>query len=1211
MVSFRSACPTIGYLTPTLSDSVSATLWLGVVDAAIAYPAHTIAFVGGRLGDSGLLQGAENTLYRLIRPSHLDGLVSRALAVGGALEFEEVVRFHRRFHGIPMVSLALPLPGVPTIEISSYCGMRKLMSHLVDDHGYRRVAFIRGPAHHVWADERYAAYMDSLQAHCIGVDPILVTPPDAFGERSGVAGVSALIDGRKLRPGKDIEAIVAASDRVAIGTLWELERRGFCVPHDVALVGFDDADGQRSSIVSLTTVAMPFHEEGGRAVEVLKALLEDRPIVDSSSLTPRVVIRHSCGCSLPAVAEAAVGIPTPALDDVHRPLGATRPDGTALLDATRTAISAIAPYADGYAEALATALCQDLTTPDSNAFLATLGRAIHDTAKMGEDVAGWQGVISWLRRTTFPSLATAPQGLLRAQALFDQARVAICEGAVRAQAHKGWEAQRRMAGLRETSRALTLAADLPELMETLADHLPGFGIERCYLCLYEESGSPTLEGARLHLALDARGRRVLAPQGEPLPDERLLPEGALCGDVPQQLIAEPLASRGKPLGFVLFGLGPRDGRLYDLLAEEISSAVESTLLLIRNVDLCERSLKAQRVAEEASRMNSCFLSTVSHELRLPLSLLVGLSEMLLQDQAQGELNLPEVYEQDLARMHVIARQLDALVGDVLDLTQSHLGQLKLVKAPLPLQDVVDAASLVGEQMAQEKGLIWRTRLPGQLPWVSGDRMRLQQVLLNLISNAVKFTPSGEVVLEVQERDDLVTIMVRDTGLGVPLDEQDAIFDEFRQSQRTAARGYGGQGLGLALCRTLIKMHGGEIGVRSSGLEEAGSTFYFTLPKAAPIATTTNVTSAPQGDTALILTPEQDGAPALAEALSRKGIPVKTVAIDEANRWLLEVVAAPPGVVILDVQPSSQRGWDLMQALKQNPRTARIPVLFCTMLADRGGAGLISIDRLTKPLSGDALLTALRRHGIGNTKAKPQSTVLVVDDDPAVLETQVRMIHTHLPGCRVITAANGRQALAQMQCVTPDLIMLDLRMPEMDGFEVLDAMWEQPTIRRIPVIVLTGQVLSARDLSRLDQGVRAILSKGVFQTEEVVEHIQSALVSSQQLSHETQQLVRRAMIYVHEHYSQPISRKDVADYVNLSESYLSTCFRQELGVGLISYLNRYRVWQSKRLLVTTSRSVCDIALDVGFSSASYFARIFRREVGVAPTTYRREAHRRAG
>jgi signal transduction histidine kinase len=216
---------------------------------------------------------------------------------------------------------------------------------------------------------------------------------------------------------------------------------------------------------------------------------------------------------------------------------------------------------------------------------------------------------------------------------------------------------------------------------------------------------------------------------------------------------------------------------------------------------------------------------ISHELRTPLTLITGLSELMLWD-ADGQKPLNR---ENLERVHLTAQHLDGLIRDVLDLARDEMGELKLVYEPLDLARTLEAIVVVGEQLAREKELGWQAQIPANLPPVWGDRTRLRQVVLNLINNAVKFTEKGEINLRVTPDRELITISVADTGLGILPTEQSVIFDEYRQSDRTAARGYGGLGLGLAICKRLVEMHGGEIGVRSSGREGEGATFYFTLP----------------------------------------------------------------------------------------------------------------------------------------------------------------------------------------------------------------------------------------------------------------------------------------------------------------------------------------------------------------------------------------------
>ena len=314
---------------------------------------------------------------------------------------------------------------------------------------------------------------------------------------------------------------------------------------------------------------------------------------------------------------------------------------------------------------------------------------------------------------------------------------------------------------------------------------------------------------------------------------------------PWSLALLPLANQGERAGYVIF-----DTANLDVCA----AIVWQLLTFLKVVHLYREATQARRLAEEANRLKSRFLSTVSHELRTPLSLIVGLSNMLLQD---GEQARPETYRPDLKRIHASAQHLDGPIRDVLDLAQSEMAQLKLVPEPLDLAEVLETVVALGEQMAADKGLHWRADIPATLPTIRGDRTRLRQVVLNLLNNAVKFTARGRITLRVAANTHTVTVEIGDTGLGIPTAEQDVIFDEFRQSERTTTRGYGGLGLGLAICKRLVEMHGGKIGVRSLGKENAGSTFYFTLPVLADLPELDARTTKSPAQTVFILTEQSD------------------------------------------------------------------------------------------------------------------------------------------------------------------------------------------------------------------------------------------------------------------------------------------------------------------------------------------------------------------
>jgi YesN/AraC family two-component response regulator len=224
---------------------------------------------------------------------------------------------------------------------------------------------------------------------------------------------------------------------------------------------------------------------------------------------------------------------------------------------------------------------------------------------------------------------------------------------------------------------------------------------------------------------------------------------------------------------------------------------------------------------------------------------------------------------------------------------------------------------------------------------------------------------------------------------------------------------------------------------------------------------------------------------------------------------------------------------------------------------------------------------------------------------------VRILEKIAPRCHVVTARDGRAALDLMAQYRPDLVLLDLMMPVLDGFAVLQAMRERESTRDVPVIVLSAQILTAQDMARLQQGVAAILAKGIFTSAEVLAQVETALNRSKHLSGEAQRVVRQAMAYIHEHYAEPMSRSDLAAHAGISERHLTHCFRQETGLTPITYLNRYRIHQACALLKQGDMNITEVALAVGFSDSSYFARVFREDVGVSPHAYLRGERPQAG
>ena len=570
--------------------------------------------------------------------------------------------------------------------------------------------------------------------------------------------------------------------------------------------------------------------------------------------------------------------------------------------------------------------------------------------------------------------------------------------------------------------------------------------------------------------------------------------------------------------------------------------------------------------------------------------------MALREQKDHQ----QTKQRDIEQINLSAQHLARLIGDVLDLTSSEAGQLHILREPLDLTEVLRVASRIGEELAREKGLTWNAHLPAPGLWVSGDRTRLRQIALNLISNAVKFTHSGQLQLKTTVTEKDVIVSMSDTGMGVSPEEQRTIFNEFYRSQGAIETGSSGLGLGLAITKQLLEQHGGSIEVHSPGDLGHGSTFTFSLPliHTASLATNSLPALHEKMSAVLILTEEINSAQELSNHLQSHGFDIHVSRVDEESEWLSKAIRTTPAAIILEEHLAVREGWAIVGMLKRQAATENVPVLAYSLNPENDQGQLMELNYLYKPLKPDQLARELERFNLPNDKTQ---TILVVDDDPGILDMHSRLIQQ--TGRQVLTAHNGRDALILIEQKIPDLILLDLMMPEMDGFAVLDELRARESTRDIPVIILSARLLTDEDLERCNRGVASILGKGLFSGEETLGHIEAALTRQPALGRATQQLVRKAMAYIHEQYSRPLTREEIADHIGISADYLTDCFRQELGVTPSIYIRRYRIRQSCELLRNMDQSITQIALAVGFSDGAHFARTLQREMETTPRAYR--------
>ena len=501
---------------------------------------------------------------------------------------------------------------------------------------------------------------------------------------------------------------------------------------------------------------------------------------------------------------------------------------------------------------------------------------------------------------------------------------------------------------------------------------------------------------------------------------------------------------------------------------------------------------AKEVAEQANRTKSTFLANMSHELRTPLNAIIGYGEMLEEEAEERE--LPE-FAADLSKIQAAGKHLLALINDVLDLSKIEAGKMELFLEDFDVRALVQDVESTIRPLVEKNQNLLEVNCPADIGTIHADLTRVRQVLFNLVSNAAKFTQHGRVGLEVFPLrlggQDWVEFAVADTGIGLTPEQQRRLFQSFSQADPSTSRKYGGTGLGLVISRRFAQMMGGDIQLQSEF--GRGSVFTVRLPRVAgPARPAPGHAAAAPADPAfapLVLVADDDKATRelISRGLQKEGFRVLAASSgEEALRLARE---KRPDAISLDVLMPGMDGWTVLRALKGDPLTSSIPVVMVSMLDDRDiGYALGAADYLTKPFDREKLVLALRRFRQGSSP-RP---VLVVEDDPATREVVRRALERD--GWVVSEADNGRRALESLSRSVPDLIVLDLMMPEMDGFEFVTELRRSEAGQRIPVVVVTAKDITAEDRKRLNGQVRRIFSKGSFSREELTAELRRALDS---------------------------------------------------------------------------------------------------------------------
>lgn len=627
----------------------------------------------------------------------------------------------------------------------------------------------------------------------------------------------------------------------------------------------------------------------------------------------------------------------------------------------------------------------------------------------------------------------------------------------------------------------------------------------------------------------------------------------------------------------------------------LQSLADQLAIVMRNCELYSIALAARKEAEKADKLKTRLLANVSHELRTPLNIILGYTKYAMSSPNPYNIDFPDEALADFGRVYKSGEYLIRLINDLLDLSRAEIDELAISLQFIELKPFLeDIFHSIADVTSNKEAVKWNFISQPALPIIEVDPVRLRQVLLNLLANAQKFTQEGHITLGVEVEPPYIHFWVEDTGSGISAEEQETIFEPFMVGEKSE-RLSGGIGLGLTISRRLVALHHGFIRVESQ--LGKGSTFNVYLPL-------------PNLNGQSIMTPEASRQDRLNVVYisSQLKLPPEIEYISHKNNIHLfqlhprdvvdQLLKLAPSILAMDTSTMSEINRAILDYLRKTPDLARLPLmLYTTNSQSDNFIGATNI--LLKPLNDRTLQMFLETL----LPFQDRGEIIIVDDEIQSIHLYQKMVESALPGVKIHRAESGQKAISILNEIVPALVIIDLIMPEMDGSDVVEWIRANPRTRNVPIIVISGKVLSAEHIERLEYAGVVFQSKDILKAEETASVFRQVLEGHIQVPIYNSILVKRTVTYLQKNYNQQLSLHKIAREVGVNRTTLLKSFHEEMGITPWEYLRRYRIKEAKQLLETTTLSITEVATEVGFDDPAYFSRGFRAQTGQSPKEYR--------